>query len=114
MDLENQIRKALWEYASSRVSLDEFRSRFVPISWDIEKSQDPAAIKLAHHIDGILAEASTAGWTEEQLHEELRGSVAAMPFAIQALFPFHNVPRNSPLIVPLQRERSLFYDLSID
>jgi len=81
MDLENQIRKALWEYASNRVSLDEFRSRFVPISWDIEKSQDAAAIKLAHHIDGILAEASTAGWTEEELHEELRGSVAAMPFA---------------------------------
>jgi len=80
-DLESQIRKALWEYASNCVSLYEFRSRFVPLSWDIEASHDPAAIKLAHHIDGILAEASTAGWTEEQLHEELRGSVAAMPFA---------------------------------
>ena len=75
--LENQIRKALGECANGRMSLDEFRARFVPLSSNIEESGEPQAIELAHHIDGILAEASSAGWSEDELHEELASRFVA-------------------------------------
>jgi hypothetical protein len=72
--IENQIRKARWECAKGRMSLDAFRAWFVPLSWNIEESAEPQAIELAHHIDGILAEASSGGWTEDELLEELMTS----------------------------------------
>ena len=78
---ESQIRKALCAYANRNISLDEFRDSFVPISWDIENSGDPDAISLAHQIDGILAEASSSDWTEEELRQELSRPFAALQFA---------------------------------
>jgi len=79
--VETQIRRALWECAKRRKSLDEFRAWFVPLSWNIEESKDAQAIKLAHHIDGILAEASSGGWTEDQLQEQLTSPFVATSFA---------------------------------
>jgi len=79
--IENQIRKALSECAEGRMSLDDFRARFVPLSANIESSQEPEAAELAHRIDGILAEASSGGWTEEELLEELTGPFVAHSFA---------------------------------
>jgi len=79
--IENQIRKALWECAKGRMSLDAFRAWFVPLSWNIEESAEPQAIELAHHIDGILAEASSGAWTENELLEELISPFVAIPFA---------------------------------
>lgn len=78
--VENQIRKALWECAYGHMSLDAFRACFVPLSWNIEESGEPLAIALAHDLDGILAEASSGGWTEDELLEELRS-----PFVANAL-----------------------------
>jgi hypothetical protein len=69
--IETQIRKSLWELAMSQMSLDGFRDWFVPISWNIEKTREPEAIELAHYIDGVLAEASSGAWTEDELREEL-------------------------------------------
>jgi hypothetical protein len=63
------------------MSLDAFRAWFVPLSWNIEESGEPQAIQLAHHVFGILAEASSAGWTDEELHEELASPSVAIPFA---------------------------------
>jgi hypothetical protein len=75
--IEAKIRRALLECSERRLSLDEFRAWFVPLSWNIEESGDPQAMELAHQIDGILAEASSGGWTEEQLCEQLTSSVLA-------------------------------------
>jgi hypothetical protein len=72
--IENQIRRALWECAKERMSLGEFRAWFVPLSANIEQSGEPHAMELAHHIDGMLAEASSGGWTEIELLEELKAS----------------------------------------
>jgi hypothetical protein len=72
--IENQIRKALWECANGRTSLDVFRAWFVPLSGNIEQSGEPQAVELAHHLDGILAEASSGSWTENELLEELKAS----------------------------------------
>ena len=77
--IENQIRQKLWSYANEKVSLDEFRAWFVPLSWNIEDSREPQAIQLAHQIDGILAEASSADWTEADIYEEL-----SRPFLVSA------------------------------
>ena len=70
-EVADQIRKELWQYASERKSLDEFLQWFVPVSCNIEESQDPEAIDIAHYIDGILAEASSAEWDEENIRREL-------------------------------------------
>lgn len=69
--LEDQIRQALWQCSVERMSLDDFRAWFVPRSLNIEECGEPAAIELAHRIDGILAEASSAGWSDDELREEL-------------------------------------------
>jgi hypothetical protein len=79
--IENQIRKALSECADGRMSLDDFRAWFVPLSANIESSQEPEAAELAHRIDGILAEASSGGWIEDELFEELTALSAAVQFA---------------------------------
>lgn len=71
MALENQIRRELWRYANRRISFDDFLEWFVPISCGIEESGEADAVELAHQIDGILAEASSAGWSDEDIHEEL-------------------------------------------
>lgn len=76
--IENQIRKALWECPKGRMSLDAFRAWFVPLSSNIEQSGEPRAIELAHHVDGVLAEASSGGWTEnELLNQALQQHVGA-------------------------------------
>jgi hypothetical protein len=68
---ENQIREALGRVANNHLSLDDFRNWFVPVSWNIEGSGEPEAIDLAHRIDGVLAEASAVGWSEQDIREEL-------------------------------------------
>ena len=80
-NLEEQIRNALWECAQHRMSLDDFRAWFVPLSCDIEGSGEPQAVELAHQIDGILAEASSAGWSEEEISEELARPFVSRPLA---------------------------------
>jgi len=70
-DLRIQILKELRNCADQSLSLDAFREWFVPLSMDIEQSGQPEAIELAHHVDGILAEASSAQWTDEDLRQEM-------------------------------------------
>lgn len=76
---ESKIRDALLRYVKRDAFLGEFRSWFVPLSLNIEASGESPAIELAHQIDGILAEASSGGWTEEELHEEL-----SRPFVVSS------------------------------
>jgi hypothetical protein len=79
--VDSQIRKALWKYIEGKISLDDFHAWFVPISWNIEESHEPQAIQLAHEIDGILAEASSADWSESDIYEELSRLFLASPLA---------------------------------
>jgi hypothetical protein len=70
-ELADQILEALHDYAERKKSLDEFLNWFVPVSSNVERSGEPKAIHVANYIDGILAEASSANWNEEEIHEEL-------------------------------------------
>jgi len=77
--IDNQIRKKLVLCANGQVSLDDFRAWFVPLSWGIENSENSEAIELAYKIDGVLAEASSAKWPEDQIRREL--ARISRPFA---------------------------------
>ncbi|MGA3190079.1 MAG: hypothetical protein ABSF22_23475 [Bryobacteraceae bacterium] len=70
-DLHLQILVELGKCVDQRVSLDTFRQWLVPRSFDIEQSGQADAIELVHHIDGILAEASSAGWSDADLRDEM-------------------------------------------
>ena len=95
-DIADQIRGKLWRYASEQESLDEFLQWFVPVSCNIEESQDPEAIDIAHYIDGILAEASSAEWNEEDIRKELGRPFVADEFGEDSvgLNPFP-IPQSS-------------------
>ncbi len=73
--LDVQIRYQIERYVSGGISLDDFRNWFVPRAWNIEESGDQPAIQLAHRIDGILGESSSANWSEDGLREELANAV---------------------------------------
>lgn len=73
--IEKQIRQNVRAVGEGRLSLDDFQRWFVPISWDIEASQDHSVIALVHGIDGILAESSAAHWSESDLREELAKAI---------------------------------------
>ena len=73
--LDLQIRNEVSRYLSHTIVLDKFYDWFVPRSWDIERSGNVLAIALAHRIDGLLAEASSAQWSEEELRQELARAV---------------------------------------
>jgi hypothetical protein len=70
-DLYVQILAELRKCEDQSLSLEDFRARFVSVSLDIEQSGQPEAIELAHHLEGILAEASSADWSENDLRQEL-------------------------------------------
>jgi hypothetical protein len=69
--LELEIIQQLDRYAHRQMSFDQFVEWFVPISLSVANSGDNDAIQLANRIDGILGEASSAHWSEEDIHEEL-------------------------------------------
>jgi hypothetical protein len=69
--MRDQIRIRIDCCVSSQDSLDLFREWFVPVSWDIEQTGDLEAKALAYRIDGLLGEASSAHWTDDQLRAEL-------------------------------------------
>jgi hypothetical protein len=72
-DLDIQILVELRKCVDRRMSMDEFRAWFVPLSMEIEQSGQPRAIELAHCIDGILAEASSADWGDDDRRQEMAG-----------------------------------------
>jgi hypothetical protein len=68
--LEIEIANRLAGFLAGKRSLQEFRDWFIPLSIDIEDSKNQPAIELAYRIDGILAEASSAGWSDADVRDE--------------------------------------------
>lgn len=73
--LDVQIRYHIERYIRGSISLGEFLDWFVPRSWDIEQSGNSSAIDLAHRVDGILGESSSADWSENELRGELANAI---------------------------------------
>jgi len=72
---QDQIGENVRQFAEGTLQLDKFLEWFVPISWDIEKSNNAELIGLVHEIDGLLAESSSANWSEADLREVLAEAV---------------------------------------
>jgi hypothetical protein len=69
--IDNQIRIKLLLCVSGQISLADFRAWFVPLSWGIENCKNSEAIELARVVDEVLAESSSAKWSEDQIRMEL-------------------------------------------
>jgi hypothetical protein len=69
--MEEAIRALLSRYLDGATDLATFEDAFAPISCEVERSGEPDAISLANTVEGLLAEASSAEWTEYELREEL-------------------------------------------
>ena len=68
------IRDEIQKYLRG-ARLSALQEWFVPVSISIEQTGTPSAIRLAYQIDGLLAEASSAGWDEEELRAELANAI---------------------------------------
>lgn len=71
VSLETEIANAVLKCVDGSLPLEEFRRWFVPMSLDIELSGNQEAIDLVYRIDGLLAEASSGKWSEDEIREEL-------------------------------------------
>jgi len=70
-----EIRSKLSNYLDGKISLRAFRDWFAPVAWLIENSQDSLAIELAYSIEGVLAECTSAHWSEQDLRDELANTI---------------------------------------
>lgn len=69
-----QIRSLVGEYLSGRLSVDQFDSKFVDLTWDLPPTGTPES-SLRGAIYLALAEFGLGHATEEALRHELRGLV---------------------------------------
>jgi len=70
--LENKIRDKLASYLLGEVSLEDFKDWFVPASWNVDHSNNRAAINMVYEIELRLAEYSNGYWSEDELKQLLR------------------------------------------
>jgi hypothetical protein len=71
MSLEQELRDRVESFLKGNDSFRAFEDWFVDFSWDIEESHERGAIALAHQVQGLMAEASHAKWSDVGLREEL-------------------------------------------
>ena len=83
-NLETVIRKELVRYLARRISIRCFQERFAALSWNIEGTGEAGAIELAHEVEGLLAEATSAEWTEDELREEMEGIARSLPLPLES------------------------------
>lgn len=69
--LEQAIHERLADYLAGVRRLDDFKDWLVGATWNVEQSQEPAAIDLTYEIKLLLAEHSGGYLTEDELRTEL-------------------------------------------
>jgi hypothetical protein len=124
MIAESQIREKLGRFLSKEISLDQFEDWLVQRSWNMHKSSDEAAQKLASAIELRLAEYSSDHLDETSLYEELRPFVTSYtmqlafgaPNAFTTEEPPNNVTVEGSLQVafPVLRTVQTAVDLFVD
>jgi hypothetical protein len=70
--LDLEIRSRLARYLAGEHDVGQFASWFHPYTWNIQQRASEQAVDLAYTIDLLLSEHSSGGWTESQLHDQLR------------------------------------------
>lgn len=95
--LEDQVRNQILQVSKMQLSLDSFREWFAPVAWNIEKSGNQSETNLVYQIEGILAEGSSGGWSDNDLREELVNAVVPGPvYAPLRRFEYGKSPGKAP------------------
>jgi hypothetical protein len=72
----DELISKLEAYISGAIGRDEFSVWFYGVSRKAEVNYSGAPLDLIHEVEGILAEASSGGWSHEGLVEELESAVS--------------------------------------
>ena len=104
--LISEIRSRVVDCVEGRISVRGFRDWFATVAWNIETSEQQSAIQLVYRIDGLLAEAGSADWSDQGTKEELALAMHSLlverkPPTISRpalnMTPFHPSARRSTL-----------------
>ena len=71
LELQNRIGS----FVAGRIPLEDFESLFLDSLWEVERSSDRIAQAGFHKIEGLLAEASHAHWSEDDIRKELANTL---------------------------------------
>lgn len=66
MVFAHQIRNIIADYLSRKLDLDGFVRAFAPLSYNVVKNGDPAAIRLANGVEAFLVELRAGCISESQ------------------------------------------------
>jgi hypothetical protein len=72
MVFAHQIRKVVADYLSQKLDLDGFVRDFAPLSFNVLKNGDNAAVRLANGVEAFLAELRCGCIREKQFQSMLR------------------------------------------
>ena len=87
---ENELRKTLWNYILGRLSLDQFKDWFIPLSQGIENKAEQSLVDLSYQVKLRLAEFSNGDWTEPELKDQLV-PLLMNPSALAPMYFFETV-----------------------
>ncbi len=68
----NEVLEQIAAFVDGKISREQFDLWFYDLSFDVEKTQPKDIVTLVHEVEGLLAEASSGGWSEDSLRAELR------------------------------------------
>jgi hypothetical protein len=80
--MNEQIRTWLSRYLNHEISIGDFQSWFMPVSWTSDPADTPTQ-ELVDRIELRLAESSSGYWSETELRDELRRIVENQSFEIE-------------------------------
>lgn len=75
-NLDLEIRAHLDRYVGRHETLDEFRSWFIPATWDVHLANNPQAEQLTNRVAHFLGEYVSGNITEATLRNRLRPQVS--------------------------------------
>ena len=82
MNALTELQDRIGLFVASHISREEFESWFLDSLWDVERLSDRIVQAGFHKIEGLLAEASHAHWSEDTIRKELANGVRPFrPFA---------------------------------
>jgi hypothetical protein len=99
---DTQIRSQIRRLLSNEVSLRDFQKWYVPVTWDIDRSNEVAAKNLAAEIDLKLAEYTSGHLTESEVRQDFSKLLENQTLEIRIGVPVRQT--YSTALKPLQLE----------
>lgn len=77
MNTLTELRDRIGLFQAGHISREGFEGWFLDSLWDVERSSDRITRAGFHQIEGLLAEASHAHWSEAIIRKELANAAAS-------------------------------------